>query len=63
MIGTTNKFNSYFLVLIVLYLYTLKEVNICLKLIKMYCDKVIELLKELERSREDTIPPYNVFNT
>lgn len=26
----------------------------------MYCDKVIELLKELERSREDTIPPYNV---
>ncbi|KAL4113895.1 hypothetical protein QTP88_017451 [Uroleucon formosanum] len=25
----------------------------------MYCDKVIELLKELERSREDTIPPYN----
>eukprot|EP00102_Acyrthosiphon_pisum_P021189 XP_016658399.1 PREDICTED: DNA replication complex GINS protein PSF1 [Acyrthosiphon pisum] len=26
---------------------------------KMYCDKVIELLKELERSREDTIPPYN----
>lgn len=31
----------------------------------MYCDKVIELLKELERSREDTIPPYNVptFNT
>lgn len=29
----------------------------------MYCDKVIELLKELERSREDTIPPYNVSNT
>lgn len=29
----------------------------------MYCDKVIELLKELERSREDTIPPYNVFMT
>lgn len=29
----------------------------------MYCDKVIELLKELERSREDTIPPYNVFTT
>lgn len=28
----------------------------------MYCDKVIELLKELERSREDTIPPYNVNN-
>lgn len=27
----------------------------------MYCDKAIELLKELERSREDTIPPYNVF--
>lgn len=27
----------------------------------MYCDKVIELLKELERSREDTIPPYNVL--
>jgi len=26
----------------------------------MYCEKVIELLKELERSREDTIPPYNV---
>ncbi|XP_050538945.1 DNA replication complex GINS protein PSF1-like isoform X1 [Daktulosphaira vitifoliae] len=25
----------------------------------MYCDRVIELLKELERSREDTIPPYN----
>lgn len=29
----------------------------------MYCDKVIELLKELERSREDTIPPYNVLTT
>jgi len=28
----------------------------------MYCDRVIELLKELERSREDTIPPYNVHN-
>lgn len=27
----------------------------------MYCEKVIDLLKELERSREDTIPPYNVF--
>lgn len=27
----------------------------------MYCDKVIDLLKELERSREDTIPPYNVL--
>jgi len=26
----------------------------------MYCDKVIDLLKELERSRGDTIPPYNV---
>lgn len=27
----------------------------------MYCEKAIEILKELERSREDTIPPYNVL--